>query len=381
MDDNPIDRRAALGLMGMAGGLAYASGLLAQKPSNAIFAAGHESLRDRAARKGLLCGSELTHEELVGDPREVAAVRADSNIVVAGNELKWKRLQPDPHGPLRFEKAEAIYEFAKQNGMLMRGHTLTWYRAEPAWAADAIRSLSAGGAGDMLTRYVDRVVRHWRGRLAHWDVANEPVDGEGRLNEKLYSSKLGEQYIDLAFHAARNADPAAILMINTELVEMNEPYQERHRAAMLRLLEGLLHRGVPVQALGIEGHISTLHPFSETRYRRFLDEVTAMGLKLIVTEFDVLDNGILGSVDDRDEGVAALGKAFLDVTLSYRQCLGILTWGMSDRHSWLRTVPGKQRYDKAPLRPSPLDENFRRKPLWYAMAAALDGAPVRSIGA
>ncbi|MGL5074974.1 MAG: hypothetical protein ACRDBG_03945 [Waterburya sp.] len=48
---------------------------------------------------------------------------------------------------------------------------------------------------------------------------------------------------------------------------------------------------------------------------------------------------------------------------------------MSDRYTWLSDFA--PRADGAKVRPLLLDENFRRKPAWKAVARALNEAPVR----
>ena len=371
-----FDRRLVLGMAAAAAATApFLSAPPAAQPPDPRFA--NRRLRQIADAKGLLCGTEVNSNTLASDPRVGASLRADANIVVPDVELKWSVLQPQRDGPLQFDRAEAIYAFARAHDIAMRGHTLTWYRAEPSWAAALIPTLSAGAAGDVLTDYVGRVVGHWRGRVLQWDVANEPIDGSGALTEPLFSARLGEQYLDLAFHAAHAADPHALLMLNTDLIEQDAPYQERHRRATLGLLERLVKRGVPIGALGVESHLTTMASFSEALFRRFLEDVSALGLKIMLTEFDVLDKGTLGLIPQRDAAVAALGKAYLDVAFGFPNCLGMLAWGQSDRYSWLRQPSPKQRSDGAPLRPDMLDDDFRRKPLWYAVAAALAGAPAR----
>ena len=371
-----ISRRTALLGMGIAGLTVAAQDILNQGSIANVPDSTGEGLRARADRKGLLIGAMVRASTLRDDPRIGVALRDDANIVVPEYELKWDALEPEKD-KFDFSAAEPIYAFAAQNKIRMRGHTLTWYRSIPQWARAAIPAMSPAAAGDMLEKYVKTVVGHWKGRIVQWDVANEAIDGRRLLSEPLWSNKLGEQYLDIAFKAAHAADPKAMLVFNTDLIEMDDPYQEQHRNATLELLERLLKRGVPVHALGIESHLQAAMRFSPTVYRGFLDKVTAMGLKIVLTEFDIGDKGILGTVAARDASVAALGKAFLDVSFTYPQCLGMLTWSPVDKYSWLRTEPDQQRFDGAPLRPGLLDDDFQRKLLWGAVAAAIDGAPAR----
>jgi endo-1,4-beta-xylanase len=372
-----LTRRDMLATAVVAGGLAYATPLLTASAAPIVADAGSMTLRQRAARKGLLCGAEVVAPNLAKDTRLRDVLIQDANILVPGNELKWKRLQPTADGPMNFGPAEAIYDFARAHDMDMRGHSLTWYRGEPDWAIEKIGQMTAGQAGDFLTGYVGKVVGHWAGRLVQWDVANEPIDAKGNLSEPLFVNKLGERYLDLAFHAAHEADPTALLMMNATLVEQDWWYEDRQRDQTLRLVERLLKRGVPVQGFGLEGHLRTELGLSESKLRQFLDELTGMGLTLMVTELDVNDAGTLGSIPTRDQASAVLAGAFLDIMLSYRNCRGLLTWDAVDRYTWLATEPKKARADGAPQRPDLRDVDYKRKPLWHAVANAIDNAPAR----
>jgi endo-1,4-beta-xylanase len=149
---------------------------------------------------------------------------------------------------------------------------------------------------------------------------------------------------------------------------------------VLKLLEGFRKRGTPVDALGVQSHIRLLKPLgvadivreSEGPWRRFLDEVVAMGYDLVITEFDVNDRMAPRDIAARDAMVADYAKAYLDVMLSYKQLRDIVCWGMTDRYSWLEGFD--PRADKLPKRGLPYDAHFRPKPLRQAIASALSHA-------
>ena len=190
-----------------------------------------------------------------------------------------------------------------------------------------------------------------------------------------------EAVVDLAFHAARETAPHAQLVYNDYMAW--EPWNEAHRAGVLRLLEGFRKRGVPVDALGIQSHIGTENSDrsggfgtrQEADWRRFLDEVVAMGYGLEITEFDVHDKGLPADIAARDKAVADYARAYLGLMLSYKQMGDVLAWGMSDRYSWLQ---GRwERPDGLPKRPCPYDSDFKPKPLREAIAAAFANASSR----
>lgn len=371
-----VDRRALL-LSGLAVSGAIMATPLFPREQPAITSKGSDGLRARADRKGLLCGTAVSYEILTGDKRIRDNLIEDCNIIVPENELKWSRIQPSRTGPFAYRNAQVIHDFASLHNIAVRGTCLHWWNAQPAWAKAYIPTLSAAQAGDFLQNYVRKVAGDWKGRLVHWDVTNEEIDGKGNLIDTLFAPILGEHYIDLCFNAVRDTDPDTLRCYNINYVEQDTRYEDGMRSSVLRQLERLLHRGVPIQCVGIQSHLTTMTGFTEMRYRAFLDEITAMGLKLLVTEFDVSDRGTIGSVAVRDAATAALGKAYLDIMFSYPGCLGLLSWGPTDKYHWLRRVPEKQRSDRLPLRAAPLDDEFRRKPLWHAIAAAIDAAAPR----
>ncbi len=157
-----------------------------------------------------------------------------------------------------------------------------------------------------------------------------------------------------------------------------------HRDGVLKLLERMKKSGLPVQALGVQSHIGpgateagdVFNAEDQKTWRGFLDAVVAMDLDIVITEFDVGDQGFPADIAVRDAGVAALAKDYLDLMLSYRQTRYVMAWGMVDTYSWLRE--NTPRADGLPKRPSPYDENYKAKPMRDAIAAAFRAAPTRS---
>jgi endo-1,4-beta-xylanase len=334
------------------------------------------SLGALARSKGLLYGAALD-VTWMKDEGMMSALRTDCNVIGVANGFNWTRTQARPGMPLDLGQAEAVYNFAHSNGHLARGHNLIWVDdALPKWVLAQEDSMSASQAGDLMMKHVRDSMTPFKGRLIQQDVICEPNDSHG-LQSTIWSRKLGERYLDLAMEASLEADPDSLRILNQSIIEQDSRYHEMMRTVLLRLIEGMMKRGAPIQALGIEGHLDASYTFSERAWRGFLDEIVGMGLQLMIVEYDVLDRGISGGIAERDAGVASLMKAFLDVTLSYPQCLGMVSQTYADRNSWLFVTPNKQRPDGQILRPDPLDANYKRKPMWHAIAAAIQSAPRR----
>jgi endo-1,4-beta-xylanase len=225
---------------------------------------------------------------------------------------------------------------------------------------------------------VRTVCRRYGTRIYSYDVVNEAVQPEtGEIRDTNVTRALGgEAFLDLMFHTAREEAPHAQLVYNDYMSWERNSEDESHIKGVLKLLEGFRKRGTPVDALGVQSHIRLLEPLSvaeivrqsEGPWRRFLDEVVAMGYKLLITEFDVNDHSAPSDVAIRDRMVADYGRAYLDLMLSYPELGDVLCWGMCDRYSWLGGFD--PRADKTLKRGTPYDVNFRPKRLRSAIASA-----------
>ena len=337
------------------------------------------SLKDRAARRGMMFGCCVQRDQLVKDAGLARAVANESSMIVGEWEMKWGAIEPT-RGTRDYSKADGLADFAARHGMGLRGHVATWYHNLPPWAPAAFRE---PGGKAVLDRHVAEVIGHFRGRISQWDVVNEAVAPENRrpdgLRNTILLQTLGPAHIRDSFLIAREADPDTMLFYNEAALEYDTPVQAARRRATLQLLETLVKSKAPVQALGIQGHLEPGSvPFSAREFRGFLKEVAALGLKILITEFDVSDRSIDGDFPVRDRAVADAGKEFLDVAFDEPAMMGVVTWGLSDRYTWLNGKHRWARTDGKPNRALPLDAALNRKPLWEAMASAFDHAPART---
>jgi len=275
--------------------------------------------------------------------------------------------------------------FAEHHGLAVRGHTLLWNAAKwfPAWVASHdFGARPAAEAERLLREHITTVCRRYGTRIFAWDVVNETIDPDtGKLRDTVFTKYLGPEAIDIAFHAAREAAPHAQLVYNDYMSW--GPTNAVHRAGVLELLARLKTNGVSVDALGVQSHIGPgatdagafFNAEDQRSWRSFLDSATAMGLDLVITEFDVGDQTMPADIAVRDRDVAALARDYFDLMLSYRQLRYVMAWGLVDRYSWLEDR--WPRTDGLPKRPCPYDGNYQPKPLREAIADAFRAAPLR----
>jgi endo-1,4-beta-xylanase len=330
------------------------------------------SLRERAKAKGVAFGAAAASKVLQSDGQMAAIYAHETTMMVADYEMKWGVVRPSP-GTYSYDGADYLVDFAARNGLLMRGHCLAWQEWNPPWMAS---TLNRQNAESYLVDHIDRIVRRYAGRVTSWDVVNEPIwpdhGRSGGLRDGVWLRTLGPHYIDIAFRAARAADPAAQLVLNEAATEVTTAAGLRTRQHFLNLLDRLKSDNVPVDAVGLECHLSTKSAFDRDGFSHYLAALADRGLKILITELDVSDADEPSSdIAVRDEAVARLYDAVAQAALQNPATVAILTWELADKYSYMRDA---LRPDGTHLRPLPFDAQLRRKPCWHALAGAFAAA-------
>jgi len=349
-------------------------------PKEALAVAGKASLKAHAARTGLISGAAVVVHSLSIDPALAELIVDQSAILVPEGELKWRALRP-AQDKFDFTQPDALFDFASKHHLLVRGHTLAWHNSVPDWLTAAPKTLDVR---KLFVEHIRTVMGRYRGRVQSWDVVNEailPKDGmPGGLRKSFWYERVGADYVDLAYRTAREADPKAKLTYNDYGVEYDNAEDEERRRAILELLRGMQARKVPLDAVGIQSHIKAASPSTVGKgLADYIEAIRAMGLEVYLTELDVNEDDIVpNAVAERDRIVAQTYKDFLDVALASPAVKLVLTWGISDRRTWLNDGPTHHR--KQPNRPQRsllFDPEYRPAPAFFAMRDSFDARKVK----
>jgi endo-1,4-beta-xylanase len=309
-------------------------------------------LRDLAAARGIRLGTALAATHVTGASGAIAGRQFDA--VTPENEMKWERVEPR-RGHYDWAAGDAVVAFAEAHGMQVRGHNLVWHSQLPQW-------LTTGDFDDaelraLMLRHVTDEATHYRGRIAAWDVVNEPFTDDGGYRAGLWYRRLGVSYIADAFTAAHAADPAAKLYLNDYGIEGAGPKSD----AMYALASSLKRQGVPIDGVGFQGHFSLGRV--PAGFRATMQRFADLGLDVAVTELDVRMPTPPGAAALRQQ--ADDYDAVLRACLAVSRCRGVTVWGFSDATSWVPEVFHGQ--GAATL----YDADYRPKPAFAAIAAAL----------
>jgi endo-1,4-beta-xylanase len=336
----------------LAGPLTASAGAAPPDPTTA-------SLRQLAAHTGMRVGTAVDTSALANDAAYRALVASQFDTVTPENVMKWEVTEPQ-QGVFDFSQADTLVAFARAHGQQVRGHTLVWHSQLPAWVTS--RDWTKAELRQVLKQHIQTEAGHFRGKIWAWDVVNEAFNDDGTLRDTLWLRVLGPGYIADAFRWAHQADPKAILFYNDFNIEGVNAKSD----AVYTLLTRLRRQGVPVQAVGAQGHLDTQFPVPGDvlqNLRRF----AAAGLDSAITEADVR---IPLPVDATESAAQSAGySAMLQGCLLVRRCLSFTVWGFSDKYQWVPGVfPGE---GSAAL----YDENFQPKPAYDQVRRDLALAP------
>jgi endo-1,4-beta-xylanase len=198
----------------------------------------------------------------------------------------WESVHPQPNR-YNFDPVDRFVEFGEKNKMWIVGHTLVWHNQTPMWAFE----VEVGKPIANMKEHISTVVGRYKGRIHAWDVVNEaiadngtlrtgPVGEPGKRGEPWHSA-IGDEYIEMAFRWAQEADPNAELYYN----DFNEWFPAKIEA-ISKLITSLKAKGVRVDGLGLQGHWGLDWP-THNEIDHMLTEYGKLGVKLMITELDV----------------------------------------------------------------------------------------------
>lgn len=322
------------------------------------------------------CAARLDRLQADGDYKAVVARECDA--LTPELELKWAALEPR-RGELDFAPMDALLDFARETGKAVHGHTLVWHRSLPGWARP---SLQGPADWPLVQRFIASVMPRYAADITRWDVVNEPIDPASAdgLRDSPFKRAFGPDYVRRALETARGLAPRGQLIVNEYGLEYDDAEGRGRRAAFLRLLDRLAAGDAPLDGVGLQGHLELARGrIAQRSLAAFLAEIAQRGLFIRISELDVKEADYALSVAKRDAAAAALTRDFLAVALAEPRVIGVTTWGLSDRYSWLEVTatdlqrrPDAWRDGSSPglNRGLPLDSSLRRKPMYEAMLGA-----------
>ena len=241
------------------------------------------------------------------------------NKVAIENDLKWPFYETWAAG--RFDLAE---RWLRDNGLDIHAHVLVW-PASRNLPTDVQNMLAANPVNKEALRsrinsHISQLVTMTQGRVAEWDVLNEPFDN------KDVQAVLGDSEMAEWFKLARRNDPNVKLMLNDYDNVERGGYSLQHINFTYNTLKLIQQQGGAVDGFGLQSHFGGNLTAPDRVYEIF--EQFAKEVNFIqVTEFDV---------NTLDEDIQAqYTRDFLTLAFSHPKMNGFTMWGFWAGRHWL----------------------------------------------
>ena len=283
-------------------------------------------------------------------------IKAQFNSMTPENAMKIGPIHPEENR-YNWKDADAIADFAKQNNIKLRGHTLCWHNQTPPWffTDSTGKTVSREVLLARLKRHITDVMGRYKGTVYAWDVVNEavPDTGNSLYRKTKFYEIIGEDYIEKAFQYAHEADPSAQLFYNDYNTE-NASKRDR----IYQILKKLKGKGVLINGVGLQAHWSIYEP-TAPELDESINKFASLGLKIQFTEVDVSvypkeherrarrDTDKSEFTPEMNGKQAAQYKMLFEVFRKHRDKItGVTFWNLTDKYSWLDNfpVPGRKDY-------------------------------------
>jgi len=272
-------------------------------------------------------------------------------------------LVPSGKGNYQWTMADNVVNLMRSNNIPVHGHVLVWHEASPEWMTKGKREQVISN----LEQYIADVLAHFKGRITSWDVVNEAMrdgisaaDAAGdwrkciRNNQNPWFNALGADYIEIAFRAARAADPDITLYYNDyfhyEWTSREGWGGSNKPEAVRRMIDDINTRYKKetggrrnlIEGVGTQSHFMGLD-VNIDNVRVTLEKFKSLGIEIAVSELDISTAGyVRGGGNDTDmteKDKTAQAEIYAKLFKLYREYAPhisrIVFWGMDDGTSWL----------------------------------------------
>jgi endo-1,4-beta-xylanase len=326
-------------------------------------------MQEASRRAGIPFGCAIdTH--YFDDEECLALIAENCNCLVPENALKWAQMEAE-RGKPNWSKSDQIVAFALKHKMKLKLHCLFWHVEIPGWCKDL--------SSEELEMEMKKRIRSFNEKFAPLkdiilgvDVFNEVVDDTtGQLRTgNAFVEKLGPDYVVKVYEWAREGLwPGAVLVYNDYCME----YADVMHRGVLKVVKELTEKKL-VDEVGFQMHQVGNTGLTPEKLRKVFKQYTDLGVKLNISEMDIRMNKGPEITKETMHQQAEYAYMIVSSILETKACTSIMTWGITDRYTWIGTYYGDTD------QPLPFDSNLTPKPFLTAIINALnDHSPKQQI--
>lgn len=337
-----------------------------------VSATPNDTLRNAADQAHILVGTAV-RPSLFSEAAYSVTLSREYNMIEPEDVMKWWVVRRDRG--FDFRQGDEVVRFAQVHGMKVRGHCLVWDHDNPKWLAEG--HFTSSQLSDLLHEHITTEMKHYAGQVFAWDVVNEALNEKGEAKDSIWYNQpgigldgKGTAYVERAFLWAHEADPRALLFYN----EAEGEGMNRKSDAIYAMVKDFKQRGVPIDGVGLQLHISRVDYNTESVGTN-IARLSALGLQVHITELDVsLPVDSEGRAKEEDlRRQADVYRGVVDACLRNPVCTAVQTWGFTDKYSWIgRHSQGTR---GAAL---PFDRTYNPKRAYKAILSELKSIPERN---
>tara|TARA_B100000427_G_scaffold227403_1_gene190834 strand:+ start:708 stop:1832 length:1125 start_codon:yes stop_codon:yes gene_type:complete len=308
---------------------------------------------NKVYNKDFIIGSAVSYKD-INNPKLSKLIKKHYSSITAENEMKPEALLNND-GSFSWKKADAIMEFAKENDLMVRGHTLIWHKQTPDWFFKDINGnlLEKEKLYERLYEYIKAVMTRYKD-VSVWDVVNEAISNDHNSDE-IYRDKgsmwyqiCGEEFIEVAFRYAHSIDSTKKLFYND--FNLTKPKKLRKT---IKMLKSLISKDVPIDGIGIQAHLFVYD--SPKLLDNTLKNFSKLNLDIQITELDLsffkggdkrMHKDFVFDKEQELNQAKAYESVFKTLKKYSDNISAVTFWGVSDLHSWLnyKPVEGRRNY-------------------------------------
>lgn len=229
---------------------------------------------------------------------------------------------------LEYSGMSKILDFAKDNGLKVRGHALVYAQQTPDWffhvgytddGANVTSAVMEARMESYISQVMDFVKENYPGVVTSWDVVNEAFNDNGTYVQNKWYEIMGSTYIRNAFdYAKASVESTAKLYYNDYNVDQAAKYR-RIVASVKNYADGV----------GVQGHVTKDYP-SVSALETAIDYFATNGLEVQITELDVQI--------DADQTLTAQADRYSELFTLFKNksasISNVTVWGINDGNSW-----------------------------------------------
>lgn len=342
-------------------------------------------------------GGAATANELAPAPAK-ALVKKHYNLLTPGNELKPDSVldydatiayleenpgdQVNPQVSIR--AARTLLEYARDNNIPVRGHTLVWHAQTPDWFFKenySTESSAEWASKEIMLQRLENYIKNLMALLKAtyptvefyaWDVVNEAVDpntSNGMRNpgsnsttpgNSLWMLTVGQEYIEKAFEYARKYAPESCKLFYNDYNE----YESKKSSFIYDILSDLKDKNL-IDGMGMQSHWIMDYPsisMFETAARKY----NSLGLELQLTELDIKQpDGSSSALASQASRYKLLMNKVVNLKKEGINFTAVIFWGVTDATSWIGGYPLL------------FDAGYKAKPAYYSIIEGMN--PVGTI--